>query len=68
MGQGTSWDQGHLFEQPVQQDETIVQKQSPAAITDTNGTWSIDGAAATDTAAKSTDTADGANQGAGLST
>ncbi len=27
MGQGTSWDQVHLFEQPVQQDETIAQKQ-----------------------------------------
>ena len=27
MGQGTSGDQVHLFEQPVQQDETIVQKQ-----------------------------------------
>ena len=27
MGQGTSGDQVHLFEQPVQQDETIAQKQ-----------------------------------------
>jgi hypothetical protein len=27
MGQGTSEDQVHLFEQPVQQDETITQKQ-----------------------------------------
>ena len=27
MGQGTSRDQVHLFEQPVQQDEAIAQKQ-----------------------------------------
>ena len=37
-------------------------------MTDTSGTGSIDGAAATDTAAESTDATDGANEGVGLST
>ena len=64
MGQGTSG--GHFLEQPVQQDETIEQKHwqqsqmpmRPGALMET----------ATDAVAKSTETAGGANEGAGLST
>jgi hypothetical protein len=55
-------------EQCIEEQWQMKQKEQTAVITDTNGTGGIDGAAATDKAAKSTDAADGANEGVGSST